>query len=44
MEIIKIAVDECQRFYPAFQYVMWGGKKPVDAINLVMMDTIGQAC
>ncbi len=44
VEIIKIAVDECQRFYPAFQYVMWGGKKPADAIDLVMMDTIGQAC
>ena len=24
--LVEIAVDECDRFYPAFQFVLWGGR------------------
>ena len=26
--LIENAVDECDRFYPAFQFVLWGNKNP----------------
>ena len=25
-DLVDIAVSECERFYPAFQFVIWGGK------------------
>src|SRR5207302_6114358 len=27
-EPVDIALSECERFYPAFQLVIWGGKPP----------------
>ena len=27
-DLIDIAISECERYYPAFQYVIWSGKKP----------------
>ncbi|MGD9637681.1 MAG: YbjN domain-containing protein [Alphaproteobacteria bacterium] len=41
--LIEIAVHECEKFYPAFQYVVWGGKTATDAINAVMLETVGEA-
>jgi hypothetical protein len=26
---VEAAVDECDRFYPAFQFILWGDKSPV---------------
>src|SRR3546814_2911511 len=26
--LIETALDECERFYPVFQFVLWGGKTP----------------
>ena len=34
---------ECERFYPAFQYVIWGGKSAIDSISAAMVDTVGEA-
>ena len=31
--LVETAVDECDRFYPAFQFVLWGDKSPVDALD-----------
>ena len=42
-EIIDTALGECDRFYPAFQYVIWGGKSASDAIEMAMVDTVGEA-
>ena len=41
--LIEIAVDECDRFYPAFQFVLWGGKSPRDALEAAMVDAAGEA-
>ncbi len=30
---VESAVAECDRFYPAFQFVLWGDKKPKDALG-----------
>lgn len=41
--IIDVAIDECERFYPVFQFVLWGGKSPGEAIAAALIDTHGEA-
>ena len=41
--LIEVAVEECDRFYPAFQFVLWGGKSPEDALVAAMVDAAGEA-
>ena len=41
--LVEIAVDECDRFYPAFQFVLWGDKSPVEALEAAMVDAAGEA-
>lgn len=42
-ELVEIAVGESERFYPAFQFVIWGGKSPKEAASFAMLDTVGEA-
>jgi hypothetical protein len=42
-DLIDAAVVECERFYPALQMVVWGGRSIVDALTVARMDTIGRA-
>lgn len=42
-DLIDAAVVECERFYPALQLVVWGGKSVSDAIAAAHMDTVGEA-
>lgn len=42
-DLVEIALLECERFYPSFQYVIWGGKTAVEAIDAAMLDTVGEA-
>ena len=35
--LVEAAVDELDRFYPVFQFVLWGGKSPKDAIAAAMV-------
>ncbi|NTU76523.1 MAG: hypothetical protein HGA90_01700 [Alphaproteobacteria bacterium] len=42
-DLVEIALTECERFYPAFQFVIWGGKRPGEAMAAAMIDTAGQA-
>ena len=41
--IAEAAVEECERFYPVFQFVLWGGKSPGEAISAALIDTHGEA-
>lgn len=41
--LVEAAIDECDRHYPAFQFVVWGGKSPCDALRDAMVDTLGEA-
>ena len=41
--IIEAAVEECERFYPVFQFVLWGGKSPGEAIAAALIETHGEA-
>jgi hypothetical protein len=42
-DLVDIAVTECDRFYPAFQLVVWGGQSVPDAIAAAMLDPVGEA-
>lgn len=42
-DLMDTAIFECERFYPAFQYVIWGGKSADDAIAAALIDTVGEA-
>jgi len=41
--MIDNAVNECERFYPVFQFVMWGGQSPEGAIEAAMLECAGTA-
>jgi hypothetical protein len=41
--LVEIAVEECDRFYPAFQFVLWGDKTPAAALDAAMVDAVGEA-
>jgi len=41
--MMDIAITECERFFPAFQFVLWGGKTPADALAASMLECVGEA-
>lgn len=41
--MIMLALDACERFYPAFQYVIWAGATPEQALQACLMETAGEA-
>jgi hypothetical protein len=42
-DMVDIAISECERFFPAFQFVLWGGKTPQDALAAAMLECVGEA-
>lgn len=42
-DLVDAALLECERFYPALQLVLWGGRSVADALTLARMDTVGEA-
>ena len=42
-DMVDIAITECERFFPAFQFVLWGGKTPADALQAAMLECVGEA-
>ena len=40
---IDTAIAECDRFYPAFQFAMWGDKSPRAALDAALVDAMGEA-
>ena len=42
-DMIDIAITECERFFPAFQFVLWGGKTPQEALQAAMLECVGEA-
>lgn len=41
--MIDAAVEAADRFYPAFDFLISGGKSPEDAMAACMFETVGQA-
>ncbi len=42
-ELVEVALDECDRYYPAFQFVLWAGQRPEEAISSALLETVGEA-
>jgi len=42
-DLVEVGLAECDRYFPAFQYVLWGGKSPTDALTATLFETIGEA-
>ena len=42
-DMVDIALTECERFFPAFQFVLWGGKPAAEALDCAMLDCVGEA-
>ena len=41
--LVEAAIVECERFYPVFQFVLWAGKTPQEAIAAALIETQGEA-
>jgi len=41
--LLGIALDACERHYQAFQFVLWAGKSPREALEAIMFETSGEA-
>lgn len=41
--LLKAALEACERYYQAFQFVLWAGKSAEDALAAIMLETQGTA-
>ena len=41
--MLGIGLDACERYYPAFQFVVWAGKPAREALDAAMFETAGEA-
>jgi hypothetical protein len=41
--VLGSALDSCERYYPAFQFVIWAGKSAREAMDSAMFETSGEA-
>ena len=41
--LLSTALDACERYFPAFQFVVWAGKGAREALDAAMFETAGEA-
>ena len=41
--VVEAAIEECDRFYPVFQFILWGDKTPAEALAAALIDAAGEA-
>ena len=41
--VFGTALDSCERYFPAFQFVIWAGKSAREAMDSAMFETAGEA-
>ena len=41
--LLGTALDACERYFPAFQFVVWAGKSAREAMESAMFETTGEA-
>lgn len=42
-DLVDIALTECERFYPAFQFCIRAGKSAAEAVSAAILDTVAEA-
>jgi len=42
-DLIDVALTECEKYYPAFQFSIWGGKSGPEAIAAAILETVAEA-
>ncbi|MCE2951899.1 MAG: YbjN domain-containing protein [Alphaproteobacteria bacterium] len=42
-ELLDFSLGECERFYPAFQFTILGEKCAAEAVEIALLDTLGEA-
>ena len=42
-DLLSNAIESCDRYYQAFQFVVWAGKSAQEALDMVLFETIGEA-
>lgn len=41
--VMGTALEACERYFPAFQFVLWAGKPAREALDAAMFETAGEA-
>jgi hypothetical protein len=41
--LIKLAVEACERYFPAVQFVVWAGRTAAEALESSLLETLGEA-
>jgi len=41
--LLNLALEACEHYYPAFQFVLWGGKSAEEAVAAAILECAGQA-
>jgi len=41
--LVENALTSCERYFQAFQFVVWAGKSATEALDSVLFDTVGEA-
>jgi hypothetical protein len=41
--MLAASVEACERYYQAFQFVIWAGQAPEEALSNVLFETHGEA-
>ena len=41
--LLHLAVESCEHYYPAFQFVLWAGKSAEEAVSAALLECQGQA-
>jgi hypothetical protein len=42
-ELLNHAIETCERFFPAFQFLIWAGYTPQSALESSLFETRGDA-
>ena len=42
-DIVQNILMECDRFYPVFQFVIWANHDPKKALEMAILETVGEA-
>ncbi len=41
--LLHLSIEACEHYYPAFQFVLWGGKSAQEAMAAAVLECAGQA-